>query len=321
MAEQIEKKYTNEMLKEMQSWDLDRKIATSLTRIIEFANHFNNQVYVSFSGGKDSTVLLDLVRKVVPDIPAVFVDTGLEFPELRQFVKNTQNVITLRPEISFRKVIEKYGYPIISKAVSHNVSIAKRNPEGLVKQNIFNPRKTGQYAMYKWSFLLSEAAPPVSDQCCNVMKKKPLHDFEKNTGLKPFMGTMACESKIRKDKWIKNGCNAFDLKRPTSQPLSFWTEQDILAYIIKNNLNYASVYGDILQNNKGHYYTTGATRTGCMYCLFGVHLEKEPNRLQQLKETHKNIYDYIMKPWGEKGLGIKDTIDWINDNSWLDIKY
>ena len=153
------------------------------------------------------------------------------------------------------------------------------------------------------------------------MKKKPLHDFEKNTGLKPFMGTMACESKIRKDKWIKNGCNAFDLKRPTSQPLSFWTEQDILAYIIKNNLNYASVYGDILQNNKGHYYTTGATRTGCMYCLFGVHLEKEPNRLQQLKETHKNIYDYIMKPWGEKGLGIKDTIDWINDNSWLDIKY
>ena len=156
---QTQNQFTNERLKEMQSWDLDRKIATSLTRIAEFANHFNNQVYVSFSGGKDSTVLLDLVRKVVPDIPAVFVDTGLEFPELRQFVKNTQNVITLRPEISFRKVIEKYGYPIISKAVSHNVSIAKRNPEGLVKQNIFDPRKTGQYAMYKWSFLLSEAAP------------------------------------------------------------------------------------------------------------------------------------------------------------------
>ncbi len=85
-----EKKFTNETLKEMQSWDLDRKIATSLTRIIEFAKHFDNQVYVSFSGGKDSTVLLDLVRKIIPDVPVVFSNTGLEYPEIQNFQEHKE---------------------------------------------------------------------------------------------------------------------------------------------------------------------------------------------------------------------------------------
>ena len=125
MAEQIEKKYTNEMLKEMQGWDLDRKIATSLTRIAEFANHFNNQVYVSFSGGKDSTVLLDLVRKVVPDVPVVFSNTGLEYPEIQAFARS-KGAEFVRPKMMFNEVITKYGYPIISKEVSEAIYYARR---------------------------------------------------------------------------------------------------------------------------------------------------------------------------------------------------
>lgn len=125
MAEQIEKKYTNEMLKEMQSWDLDRKIATSLTRIIEFAKHFNNQVYVSFSGGKDSTVLLDLVRKVIPDVSVVFSNTGLEYPEIQAFAR-AQGAEFVRPKMMFNEVITKYGYPIISKEVSEAIYYARR---------------------------------------------------------------------------------------------------------------------------------------------------------------------------------------------------
>lgn len=125
MAGQIEKKYTNEMLKEMQGWDLDRKIATSLTRIIEFAKHFNNQVYVSFSGGKDSTVLLDLVRKVIPDVTVVFSNTGLEYPEIQAFARN-QGAEFVRPKMMFNEVITKYGYPIISKEVSQAIYYARR---------------------------------------------------------------------------------------------------------------------------------------------------------------------------------------------------
>ena len=123
--EQTEKKYTKEMLKEMQGWDLDRKIATTLTRIAEFANHFNNQVYVSFSGGKDSTVLLDLVRKIIPDVPVVFSNTGLEYPEIQAFARN-QGADFVRPKMMFNEVIIKYGYQIISKEVSEAIYYARR---------------------------------------------------------------------------------------------------------------------------------------------------------------------------------------------------
>ena len=120
-----EKKFTNETLKEMQSWDLDRKIATSLTRIIEFAKHFDNQVYVSFSGGKDSTVLLDLVRKIIPDVSVVFSNTGLEYPEIQNFAR-IQGAKFVRPKMMFNEVILKYGYPIISKEVSEAIYYARR---------------------------------------------------------------------------------------------------------------------------------------------------------------------------------------------------
>lgn len=122
---QTQNQFTNERLKEMQSWDLDRKIATTLTRIAEFANHFNNQVYVSFSGGKDSTVLLDLVRKIIPDVPVVFSNTGLEYPEIQAFARS-KGAEFVRPKMMFNEVITKYGYPIISKEVSEAIYYARR---------------------------------------------------------------------------------------------------------------------------------------------------------------------------------------------------
>ena len=93
----FENKYTVEDLRIMQSWSLQRKIQVTQTRIIEWYEKNNGRVYVSFSGGKDSTVLLDLVRRVYPNVPAVFIDTGLEYPELRGFVKSIPNVVWLKP--------------------------------------------------------------------------------------------------------------------------------------------------------------------------------------------------------------------------------
>ena len=74
--------HTNEDLKELQSKSLEEKIQISTARIIEWYEHWDGKVAVSFSGGKDSTVLLDLVRNVYPDVIAVYSDTGLEFPEI-----------------------------------------------------------------------------------------------------------------------------------------------------------------------------------------------------------------------------------------------
>ena len=89
-------------------------------------------VYVSFSGGKDSTVLLDIARRLYPDIPAVFSDTGLEYPEIKEFVKTFPNVTIVRPKHSFKEILTKYGYPIISKQVANTVDNASR----WIKENL-----------------------------------------------------------------------------------------------------------------------------------------------------------------------------------------
>ena len=125
------------------------------------------------------------------------------------------------------------------------------------------------------------------------MKKKPLKAYDKQTGKKPIIATMACESRLRKNAWLNNGCNAFDANHPTSQPMSFWTEQDVLEYLCRYKVPYASVYGDIVEEN-GKLRTTGCQRTGCVFCGFGAHLEKEPTRFQRLKETHPKLYNYCL---------------------------
>ncbi len=303
----------------MQSWSLQRKIRVTQTRIIEWYQKNNGKVYVSFSGGKDSTVLLDLARRIYPDIPAVFIDTGLEFPELREFVKTIPNVTWLKPEMNFRKVIETYGYPLISKDVAGTVKCAK----SLLKQGKDGDRlkkiqgraytKSGELSRYnckKYEYLLYSPFQ-ISSSCCDVMKKKPAKTYERQTGNKAIVGTMACESQMRKTAWLKNGCNSFDSVRPTSQPISFWTEQDVLKYLDEFNIRYCSVYGDIVQDKNGKYSTTGYHRTGCVFCGFGCHLEKEPNRFQRLKETHPKLWEYCMRDWDKGGLGMKNVLEYI----------
>ena len=123
---------------------------------------------------------------------------------------------------------------------------------------------------------------------------------------------MATESRLRKQQWLRHGCNIFESSKPISKPMSFWTEQDILEYIYKFCIKYAPVYGEIIKDDKGKYHTTGCQRTGCVFCGFGCHLEKEPNRFQRLKKTHPKLWEYCMKPWSEGGLGMKEVLEYIN---------
>lgn len=305
----------------MQSWSLERKIRVSQTRIIEFAQKTMNEIYVSFSGGKDSTVLLDMVRRVYPDTKAVFVDTGLEYPELREFVKTVDNVVWLKPEMNFKKVITAYGYPVISKEVARCVDVAQRHPDGRTAQ-LFNPNsdrvkeKTEKYGKnwgrgyVKYQYLL-DAPFKISNKCCDVMKKKPTKKYTKETHTYPIIGTMACESKVRENAWLNTGCNIFDKSQSKCLPMSFWTEQDVLRYLKEFNIDYAQIYGDIEQQEDGKYYTTGLDRSGCVYCLYGIQLEREPNRIQKLKSTHPQIYNFCLKSVQDSGLGIKNVLEYI----------
>lgn len=313
-------------LKELQALPLWRKIQITQARIIEWYQYYEGNVYISFSGGKDSTVLLDIARKIYPDIEAVFVDTGLEYPELREFVKSFNNVTWLYPEkynrkikqyerYTYKQVLKDYGYPIISKEVSRDISVARRKPNGKTADK-FNPesdycKKYGlQWCLNKWNFL-KDSDIPISNQCCTIMKKHPLRKYNKKFCKYPIIGTMASESSLRKKEWINNGCNAFNTNNPSSQPMSFWTEQDVLEYIDTYKISYASVYGDIIKDEKDKYITTKLNRTGCVFCGFGCHLEKSPNRFERLKETHPKMWDYCTRPIEENGLGMGEVLDYI----------
>ena len=102
-------------------------------------------------------------------------------------------------------------------------------------------------------------------------------------------------------------CNGFNAKSPISNPMSFWVEQDVLQYITEYKIPYCEIYGEIQKDKNGKYFTTKWDRTGCMFCMFGVHLEKTPNRFQLMRESHPKLYKYCMEK-----LGIKEVLDFLN---------
>jgi 3'-phosphoadenosine 5'-phosphosulfate sulfotransferase (PAPS reductase)/FAD synthetase len=272
---------------------LAKKVEWALRQIRIWHDVHDGRAYVSFSGGKDSTVLLHLVRSLYPDVPAVFANTGLEFPEIVKFVRNFENVTVVRPALSFKAVLKKYGYPVISKENAgylREIRTARANgSEAWVNQRLHGIRRDGGRTSFclpkKWHFMV-DAPFAVSEKCCDVMKKRPFRKYARATGRCAIMGTMAADSSLRRQQYLKYGCNAFDLADPASRPLSIWTERDVWNYIRANDIPYSSIYD------------MGYARTGCVFCMFGVHLEKSPNRFQRLQQTHPKLHAYCMNRLG-----------------------
>ena len=309
-------KHTRNDLLQMQSLPLSAKIQMTKRRISEWVEYFGEDgVYVSFSGGKDSTVLLDLVRKSYPDIPAVFVDTGLEYPEIREFVRTFENVVWLKPKMNFRQVIEKYGYPFFSKEISECIAESRKYikiltdrqtdrqtevhyayriadmigvdrrknkgnksyqmlKEGNIPSEILEAPvrikqlfgvKCDQYGdMYdrsRYLFML-EAPFEVSNMCCKVMKKAPVHSYSKETGRKPITAQMADESRLRTSQWLQNGCNAFEAKNPVQKQkiaLKFHPRlsRNPKSKKMPKNCTDAPVYTTYTRSRPGHHAKNG----------------------------------------------------------------
>lgn len=407
-------KHTKDELRQWQALPLNVKVRMTASRIRGWVNEFGEEgVYISFSGGKDSTVLLDIVRNVCKydRVPAVFVDVPTQFPELKQFAQTFDNVTILKPKISFMQVCEKYGFPLISKEVSGAVYDAQRyltrvkdrltvptdrqtdrqvgtwafadvvgipRRQGAQANKTYQDLKKGvipeeldyllhlndehvparakmlcgelihkekgvvteefskRYDKSRYKFFL-EADFQLSDRCCKVMKKSPLHTYGRETGRMPMTAQMAEESELRTSHWLKNGCNGFDMKSPISNPMSFWTENDVLEYIVTRGISICSVYGDIVEDfgeqiegqmhmadyglaeKQRQYKCTGCKRTGCMLCGFGCHMEKpEESRFLLLKKTHPKMYA-LLDVIKNNGVTFREAIEWTNEHGNLNI--
>lgn len=309
-----------------QSLPLDAKIQMTKVRIKEWVDHWDGDVYLAFSGGKDSTVLKHIIESMGYNIPCVFSNTGLEMPEIVEFARRQKNVVEIRPKKNYRDVWQKEGLPIGSKKISRQIRTLKAGPtggghtyklynEGITKAG--HPAPNWKIAN-KWrKFVDSDI--DCTEKCCDALKKEPIATYEKANDMKGrgITGMMASEGGYRS---TMTQCNSFEGKNSKSNPMLFWNDDDVWAYINKHNVEVCSVYYDRLFDGSGEMvacdspysalpntndvcgelltHIDGENRTGCMFCAFGAHLEKGLNRFQKMSITHPRQHKIVMDRMG-----------------------
>jgi 3'-phosphoadenosine 5'-phosphosulfate sulfotransferase (PAPS reductase)/FAD synthetase len=308
-----------ETLEEKQAWTLEQKVVHFYMLLDVFYHRLNGNVYIAFSGGKDSTVmkwLCDNWTRMVgyPKIQAVFNNTTNEHKEILDFVKSFgDEVHWIRPRMTFVQTLQKYGYPLVSKEQSMAISRYKNSKSESVKEyrltGFRNGKKVGSVGVIskKWRFLI-DAPFNVTDRCCDILKKEPVKRFEKETGLRPIVGGMAEESAVRKRQYEKNGmCTIWKEGKEQLNPLSIFTEKDIWDLIKIKEISICPIYYDQVIDGQ---VVTGEKRTGCAYCAFGCQFEdKDNNRFQRLQMREPKRHETFMTK-----LGYKEALEYININ-------
>lgn len=288
----------------LQALPLNEKIAIAQKAIREFVEHFGvDGVYISFSGGKDSTVLIHLCRQLYPDLVGLYSDTGLEFPEIRDFVQTFENITIVTPKMHHREMLKKCGYPVVSKEQAEWIyRIRSGTSSGAIQKAFYGLNLDGTPTRFKlseqWKYLLN-APFNIGSGCCKEMKLKPIAEYVKQTGRVPIIGTTASESALRAQKFMQYGFYNLEGKKAQCTPMSIWTDEDVWEYIHRFNLPYCKIYD------------MGYDRTGCVFCMFGAHLDKEPNRFQKLQRTHPDLWRYCMKPYDDGGLGLREVLEFM----------
>lgn len=357
--------YTNEDLIKMQSRPFNTKLQVTTAKFLEFCQKTEYNVSLSFSGGADSSVLLDMFAKFWSlhreqhgnkPLLVIYANTSNEFASMPKHVKFFCEYIEnkydikidlhiVRSKITFFDVVKTEGYPVASKKVARMIRDVKEflDERGLKYEDDIEPYldqgiETANYLRSincpativlrlsgytrdnnisktwsipkKWRFLIN-APFPISEHCCDILKKQPIKLVQKEVKANPIYGTLAEDSQMRRDAYLKTGCNAFKDGHGKSTPMGFWTRQDILRYLHDFNIPIAPPYGEIVQLENGKFEFTKEHNTGCKLCLFGCHLEKEPNRIQRLVDIEPNTYKFVMKSREEGGLGYREVMDYL----------
>lgn len=251
------------------------------------------------------------------------------------------------------EVIKEFGYPVLSKEIAGKISLLQRpSADNATVRHAIITGETGEYGGFqkksrmklsqKWlekfggadaegAALGYKAAPfKVSDRCCYYLKEKPCNDYAKESGRFPYMGLMASEGGRRQKALMIHGCNYISKGTKRSAPFAIFMRDDLLRLTLEMDEWYhdhwqefsdihldtivPDIYGKIVETN-GHLETTGATRTGCSLCCFGIHLEKRPHRFDRLRERNPKEWSFWMND-----MGFGDVLDYI-DVKWRDVPF
>lgn len=266
-----------------QGWTLPQKIDHALYIIEAFLAQYPDAV-VAYSGGIDSTVMLFLVRMIDKNRKAVFANTTNEFGEILKFVKDTDNVEIVMPDTNFKKIVEQYGFPIISKKVARMIhDVRHPTDRNKATRTLYltgtkrDGTKSSQFHIPKKYMHLIDAPFDITHKCCDFLKKKPMEQLSKN-GV--FIGTMAENSYTRKGAYMKTGC--INVKEKKAMPMSIMLKEDIWAIAKMFNIKFCDIYtGENKEEN-----------TGCAYCAFGCQFDKD--RFKRLQRREPKRFDQMM---------------------------
>lgn len=301
----------------MQNLPYEIKVKRAAIRVREFIEKcdelgFNTHVSV---GGLDSITLLYFIRSLGYDIPAISV-SGLEDKSIIKIHKEI-GVQSLKPGKPKTEVLQEFGFPVLSKRIAGKIETLQHPTERnkTVRHAIITGEcgAQGHFAKnsrmklpQKWLELFAgyenenegtnyKIAPfKVSNKCCLYMKEKPCDQWAKEHNSKPFLGLMASEGGQREDALVEHGCNYFGKNVIRSAPFAPFLRQDLLQLALDLKVPVPEIYGKIERKADGTLYTTGAQRTGCQMCGFGVHMEKRPHRFDKLRQRNPKEWEFWM---------------------------
>jgi len=254
-----------------------------------------NTYYLSYSGGKDSHFLYWFIKEYLKrnDIKIVGINTYMEHPEILKRIKENSDIVLL-PKLKPFEIKDKYGIPCFSKEQDNyiyyyqNALRKGKQPSKTTLQKIEGTYNKGFSGISKKAreYVKSGKAHNITHLCCYYLKKKPAHDFEKETGLKPILGIRGNESYLRKQQYKK--CFTKDMK---FTPLWDLTDELLNKIYEKYQIEIPSVYSKIC-------------RTGCMGCPYGSYKHDTEKELALLNE---NQFKFVCKLFKEsyEVLGIK----------------
>ena len=290
-------------------------------RAQEFYDKLDGHCHVSV-GGLDSITLLLFLRSIGIDVPAISVSV-LEDKSIQRVHKEL-GVIQLKPLKSKVEVLREFGYPVLSKEIANKIALLQNPTEkNTTVRHAIITGETGAYGGYrkgtrmklaqKWLDRFGGADPEgaalgykeapfkVSDRCCYYLKERPCDIWAKEHQSAPYLGLMASEGGRRQKALMINGCNYYSKGATRSAPFAIFDRQDLLQLALDLNVPVPAIYGEIVRDKEGQLHTTGAQRTGCTMCGFGIQLEKRPHRFDMLRKTSPDEWHFWMYEmgWGE----------------------